>query len=124
MTGIRSPTGKIDRGDVEEGKSGPQHMLRATQLLPACDANYLSTKTEEERQKALLAISAGRWVQASGKGQRGECPSGVMTRGNFPGSASSMTSQSHLETVEERTGLLVLELRNKGPETTSPVSLK
>ena len=59
MTGIRSPTGKIDRGDVEEGKSGPQHMLRATQLLPACDANYLSTKTEEERQKALLAISAG-----------------------------------------------------------------
>ena len=59
MTGIRSPTGKIDRGDVEEGKSGPQHMLRATQLLPACDANYLSTKTEEERQKAFLAISAG-----------------------------------------------------------------
>ena len=35
-----------------------------------------------------------------------------------------MTSDSHLETVEERTGVLVLELRNKGPETTSPVSLK
>ena len=44
---------------MEEGKSGPQHVLRDTQLLPAFDDKYLSTKTEEERQKALLAISAG-----------------------------------------------------------------
>ena len=44
---------------MEEGKAGPQHVLRATQLLPDCADRYLSTKTEEERQKALLAMSAG-----------------------------------------------------------------
>ena len=33
-----------------------------------------------------------------------------------------MTSQIHLETVEERTGLLVLEFKKSGPEVTSSVS--
>ena len=42
-------------------------------------------------------------------------------RGNLPGSASSITSHSHLETVEDRTGLLVLELRNRDPEEMSLV---